>query len=812
MKIIILSLLVLNTVSIAQADTLRIKKLHITPPISAPTPLRTDKTDVMGKAWDNNSTLLNSVRDLNQWQKIALTSDSILSAPVHDAVRLAGFTLENRDYAKINIYVKGVDKHEISIDGQKTTNTSLTPGRHEVSIKILQKAGKSDTLNVSLESKQYVVINPNTKAPYELKTLMYGERLGSVSLSADGRFMTLSKNTTTKDNNTHREIQLIDLRTGKRQFITDFLQWTSTGHRFITTHKKADGSVCYRATDALTHESQDLFVNRTGESGYLLPGEQLMLINKKTQGPGKEKGVYQIIEPDDRIPNWRDRNNIMLLDTRNGQLRSITEGQHNVYAQPSPDQKTLLLSITQNKITERPFSFQTALLLNLETMIVDTLFTHEGFVSYGQWAPDAKSIVFQGSPEAFGGIGKRLPEGMIPNMIEQELYRIDLDSRKITPLTAELNPSIDSWKWSKADGMIYALCENHDNKDIFRIDPRTGKAKQLQLSERFIMRFNLADNARVLTYVGQGHSNSDRAYTVNLSNDKETLIEDLNATRMADIELGKFAEWNFKSERGDTIYGTYYLPPHFDENKQYPMLVYYYGGCSPVGRYLDSYYSFHGWAAMGYVVYVIQPSGCTGFGQEFAARHVNAYGNYTAEDIIQGTKLFIQEHPFVNKDKVGCLGASYGGFMTQYLQTQTDIFAAAVSHAGISDPSSYWGYGYWGYSYSAISAANSYPWNNPELYNSHAPLKLADRIHTPLLFMHGTDDTNVPINESIQMFNALKILGRETAFVAVEGQNHHILDYPKRILWQNTIYAWFQKWLKDDPTWWEDMYPTKKIQ
>ncbi|MDE5788204.1 MAG: prolyl oligopeptidase family serine peptidase, partial [Bacteroidaceae bacterium] len=237
----------------------------------------------------------------------------------------------------------------------------------------------------------------------------------------------------------------------------------------------------------------------------------------------------------------------------------------------------------------------------------------------------------------------------------------------------------------------------------------------------------------------------------------------------------------------------------------------YYGGCSPVGRYLDSYYSFHGWAAMGYVVYVIQPSGCTGFGQEFAARHVNAYGDYTADDIIQGTKRFCEEHPFVNKDKIGCLGASYGGFMTQYLQTQTDIFAAAMSHAGISDPTSYWGYGYWGYSYSAISAANSYPWTNRELFTDHAPLTLADRIHTPILFMHGADDTNVPINESIQLFTALKILGRPTAFVTVKGENHHILTYSRRIKWQNTIYAWFERWLKDDPTWWNTMYPEKNL-
>ena len=87
----------------------------------------------------------------------------------------------------------------------------------------------------------------------------------------------------------------------------------------------------------------------------------------------------------------------------------------------------------------------------------------------------------------------------------------------------------------------------------------------------------------------------------------------------------------------------------------------------------------------------------------------------------------------------------------------------------------------------------------------------ADKIHTPLLFLHGAVDTNVPVGESIQMFTALKLLGRETALVVVDGQDHHIKDYQKRIQWQNTIFAWFAKWLQDDPTWWNTLYPPKTL-
>ena len=144
--------------------------------------------------------------------------------------------------------------------------------------------------------------------------------------------------------------------------------------------------------------------------------------------------------------------------------------------------------------------------------------------------------------------------------------------------------------------------------------------------------------------------------------------------------------------------------------------------------------------------------------------------------------------------------------MTQYLQTKTDIFAAAVSHAGISDHSSYWGEGYWGYSYSEVSMANSYPWKDKDLYVEHSPLYLADKIHTPLLFVHGDADRNVPVGESIQMYTALKLLGRETAMVLVADQDHHILDYDKTFRWYATMQAWFAKWLKDDPTWWNALY------
>lgn len=280
---------------------------------------------------------------------------------------------------------------------------------------------------------------------------------------------------------------------------------------------------------------------------------------------------------------------------------------------------------------------------------------------------------------------------------------------------------------------------------------------------------------------------------------------------MADVKIGTCHNWDFRASRGDTIKGFYFLPPDFDESKKYPVIVYYYGGCTPTAKTLEFHYPLQVLAGQGYVVYVVEPSGAIGFGQEFAARHVNTWGQGSADDIIEGTKAFLAAHSWADDRKVGCMGASYGGFMTQYLQTRTDIFAAAISHAGISNIASYWGGGNWGYTYGETAQYGSYPWNNPELYVKQSPLFNADKIKTPLLLLHGTVDTNVPTNESQQLFTALRILGRPVSYVQIDGENHVITNYNKRLAWQNVIFAWFAHWLKDEPTWWKTLYPDDKF-
>ena len=793
-----------------------IKTFRYAGPYAVHTPFLIDSTGVDGKAFELQQLLTSStipLSALENGQSVTGKHQHPLSLP---ALHLAGFTVRAPRYVKTTLTVDGPRHRQLFIDGQAAQEGAITlePGQHEFAIKYLSEPDSTYELTARFNGDDLQPVEPATggKRPYTMKDVLNGKHFGNVELSSDGRYLLTGYYTIFDGGASEWRYKITELGSGRTVADTrEQLNWMPRSVRYYYIRYGMQGRELVVVNPADGQET--VLASQLPEGHFrIAPSEDYLLYTHTAQGPKENPDIYQVLEPDDRQPNWRNRAYYSIYDLRTGLSRQLTFGHHNAHVSDiSDDGKTLLLTVSEPRITRRPFYLTTLLRLNLETFQADTLLHRAGFVNSAYFCKDENQLLISGSPEAFNGVGLAVKEGQTASMYESELYRFDLPSRKATPLTRDFNPSVQQIGRRTTDGVFYFTAENRDRVDLYALNPATGKISRVNTREDIVGRFSKAVSGPALVYFGESASNAHRLYSVNTKNGKSALLEDLDAERLADVQLGECRDWNFVNSRGDSIFGRFYLPADFDATRKYPLIVNYYGGCSPTARYLESRYPHHLYAAQGYVVYVIQPSGATGFGQEFAARHVNAWGDYTADDIIEGTRRFCQEHPYVNDKKIGCIGASYGGFMTQYLQTKTDLFAAAISHAGISNVTSYWGEGYWGYSYSEIAAANSYPWNNPDLYTKHSPLFNADKIHTPLLFLHGSADTNVPIGESIQMFTALKMLGRETAFVTVDGQNHQILDYGKRIKWQNTIFAWFAKWLQNDSTWWDALYPPKTL-
>ncbi len=826
----------------ASAETIEVKTLKYAGPYAVAQPWMADSVNIKGEAFDLKQ-LLDSPLSFTLLNKGKEVSAAQLLADKQDALHLASFCVSNTQRTKATIAVEGLEQYRLFVDGEQVAvngdkaETILTPSQHTVVIKYLtRKNASSDKKSIKLtvtaaNGAPLSVGDAAAKRAYNIYDVICAPNYPSVSISPNGKFIVVRKTWVDRKGNNHSFSELRNSQTNRvMATFEENVKWMPASNKLYFTQKasdssiageeKQDGTLQLITINPLTMEREVLASHLPEGWFQFTPDEKTLIYTLTTEGRKKDPQVYDVKEPEDRQPGWRERSNLAKYDLASGILQPLTFGYHNIYLMDiSADSRYLLIGKEEERLTKRPTTLTSFYRLDLGSMNassattpkVETLIEKGEFLNSAQFSPDGKSILVSASPEAFNGIGKNVEEGQTPSMIDTQLYLMTLSDKKVRPLTRDFNPNVQSVNWSKADGNIYFTAEDKDCVHLFQLNPKSGKFTLLKTPEEYIKSFSLASSAAEMAFSGQSASNADRLYKMNTKALKSQLVDDLSARELKDVELGECKAWNFVNSRGDTLCCRYYLPPHFDAAKKYPMIVNYYGGCSPTSRMFQSRYPHHVYAAMGYVVLVVNPSGATGFGQKFSARHVDTAGEGVAEDIISSTQAFCDEHAFVNRKKIGCIGASYGGFMTQYLQTKTDLFAAAISHAGISDHTSYWGEGYWGYSYSEVSMANEYPWTNKHLFVDQSPLYNADKIHTPLLFVHGTADNNVPVGESIQLYTALKLLGRPTAMVLVDGQDHHIIDYEKRLKWQNTIFAWFAKWLQDDASWWTEMYGDEKM-
>lgn len=816
------------------AETIEVKTLKYAGPYAVAQPWMADSVNIKGEAFDLKQ-LLDSPLSFTLLNKGKEVSAAQLLADKQDALHLASFCVSNTQRTKATIAVEGLEQYRLFVDGEQVevngdkAETILAPSQHTVVIKYLtRKNASSDKKSIKLtvtaaNGAPLSVGDAAAKRAYNIYDVICAPNYPSVSISPNGKFIVVRKTWVDRKGNNHSISELRNSQTNRvMATFEENVKWMPSSNKLYFTQKasdssiageeKQDGTLQLITINPLTMEREVLASHLPEGWFQFTPDEKTLIYTLYTEGRKKDAQVYDVKEPDDRQPGWRSRSYLAKFDLASGVLQPLTFGYHNVYLNDiSADSRYLLIGKSEERLTKRPTTLNSYYRLNLNDMSVETLIEKGEFLNSAQFSPDGKSILVTGSPEAFNGIGKNVEEGQTPSMIDTQLYLMTLSDKKVRPLTRDFNPNVLSTEWSKVDGNIYFTAEDKDCVHLFQLNPKSGKFTLLKTPEEYIKSFSLASSAAEMAFSGQSASNADRLYKMNTKALKSQLVDDLSARELKNVELGECKAWNFVNSRGDTLCCRYYLPPHFDAAKKYPMIVNYYGGCSPTSRMFQSRYPHHVYAAMGYVVLVVNPSGATGFGQKFSARHVDTAGEGVAEDIISSTQAFCDEHAFVNRKKIGCIGASYGGFMTQYLQTKTDLFAAAISHAGISDHTSYWGEGYWGYSYSEVSMANEYPWTNKHLFVDQSPLYNADKIHTPLLFVHGTADNNVPVGESIQLYTALKLLGRPTAMVLVDGQDHHIIDYEKRLKWQNTIFAWFAKWLQDDASWWTEMYGDEKM-
>ena len=811
----IISTFLLLVPLIAAADTIKINRAAVVGPVTFSTPFMVSKTNQKGETLNEREIIKNNVNLINEKTSHFINRGDALTTE-SPAVRVLRFKLRTDRFLQASLNVRDLKTYTAYVDGTETQgNLRLKPGESIIDILCMTDKSSTDSFYVQIEGENLksLQVNPTGKHLWNQHDMIFGPHYWGVSVSPNGRYIVYSIFNTRKDGSATYKTYIKDAKTLRiirqyNEYITP--HWLPNKDELYSTRQDANGCTNLFCTNLENNEEHLIAYNLPSGEFRISPHLDYLIYTKEEEGNKDLAGTHRIIDPDDRMPGWRSRTALFKYDLNNKQMQRLTFGESSIHLNDiSQDGNKLLLSWNKLTPSKIPFDASTIVEMNAYTYKVDTLLSGEPFIANATYSPNGQQLLIKASAWAFNKIGCELKNGQIPNTFDYRLYLYDITRRKVTPLLRNFKPNVNYANWLKGDNNIYFSAENGFDVSLFKLNPKTQKVEQIELPISKVEQYDLAYNSSKPTLIAKGQNGeTSRLLYLGVAGQTMKKIGEIDFEKeMVDVALPSCHNWNFKATRGDTIHNFYYLPANFNSSQSYPMIVYYYGGCSPTSKNLEGFWPLSALTSQGYVVLVLEPSGATGFGQEFASRHVNTWGDESSDDIIEGVKKFCSEHSFINPKKVGCMGASYGGFMTQYLQTKTDIFAAAISHAGISDITGYWGGGYWGYTYGETAEYGNFPWSNPDLFVKHSPLYNADKIHTPLLLLHGTADTNVPTDQSQAMYTALRILNRPTAYVTFEGENHSIVDFKKRMAWQEIINAWFAMWLKDQPQWWNALYP-----
>jgi len=289
-----------------------------------------------------------------------------------------------------------------------------------------------------------------------------------------------------------------------------------------------------------------------------------------------------------------------------------------------------------------------------------------------------------------------------------------------------------------------------------------------------------------------------------LKKDKQQLLTNYS-DQLKPFDTGSIQQYSWKSVDGKTIEGLLFTPPNFDKNKKYPLILTVHGG--PYGRFEQNYYQYYFpqmYTSRGYVVFAPNPRGGSGYGDAFSKAIWHKKGGHMGgidyQDIMSGVDALIQDG-FVDSTRMGVVGGSYGGYMTNWIISQTNRFSAAVSMYGIFSLFTDWSNS-WQPSWEKMYFGEYYweqPINMENPFVKYSPAFYVTNIHTPVLILHGTKDKYTNLSNSQEMYQALHTLGREVKFVVYSGEHHGLSRWPndRRDIYRRAL-QWFDTHLKSD--------------
>ena len=492
--------------------------------------------------------------------------------------------------------------------------------------------------------------------------------------------------------------------------------------------------------------------------------------------------------------SWRNgqRTHLFVIPVEGGKAVDVTPGDFDTppislgsghdYAF-SPDGKEIIF--VRNTDPELKLSLGTnndIFTTSIEGGKIEQLTSNKANDNSPHYSPDGRYLVYRAMKRA----------GFEADKYSLILY--DRQSKENTNLTESLDYSVNEIIWSNNSSSIYFSAGEKGRTALFKINISDKEVENIT-NQHYLSSLCLSPDSKKLIFLKQSINSPSEINSIDLETKKINQITNVNRELLSKLEMNPLEEFWFKGAKKEEIHGLIVKPPFFDPNKKYPLVMLIHGG--PQGAWSDNFHyrwNAQMFASPGYVVAMINFHGSTGYGQDFTDSITGDWGGKPYEDIMRGLDFILLNYNFVDKDKLAAAGASYGGYMINWIEGHTNRFDCLISHAGVFDLRSMHGtteelwFPEWEF--------KGTPWTNKKMYEKWSPSNFIRNFETPCLVIHGQYDFRVPVTQGFQLFTALQRQNIPSKMLYFPDEYHFIQKPQNAELWWKTIHEWLAHYLK----------------
>jgi len=481
------------------------------------------------------------------------------------------------------------------------------------------------------------------------------------------------------------------------------------------------------------------------------------------------------------------RMHIFVVPSKGGDIVQLTKGPYDA-SSPSWSPDSSQVAYLANKEESDYIRIRDVYVVPVEGGTARKVTNGEYLISSVAWSPDGKLL-------AYGG--RKPTDPKYPAYGNTDIWMIPVEGGAVRNITSEFDRTVGAYGSQLiygGDGALYFRAPDMGMWNVYKVHPDGGGVQAVIEGKQTVGAFGLSNDSSVIAYTLTTTTWPLELYAKANGGNKQ--LTNVNTDLMASWKISPPEEFWFTASDGVKVHGWIVKPWDYVEGEKYPLILKIHGG--PHSQYCYRLGSMEldiqNMAMHGYTVIYTNPRDSTGYGEEFAGVIEGDWGSRDYQDLMEAVDYVLETYPYIDHDRLGVTGGSFGGFMTNWIITHTDRFKAAVTTMSISNWHSQIGTGDVSWGHSGIGNYRE-PWEIPEKYLKHSPLTYIENVTTPVLMMAGEYDLRCPVSQSDQLFYALKRLKKTVEYLRFKDENHGLTKYSNRKYRSKHILRWFEKYL-----------------